>query len=76
MVFSIIFKKPFVVIGNATRGMARFESLLSLLGLKDRLVDSVSKAMGIMDDPIDYDSVHAIILAKRKEALDFLSQIQ
>lgn len=37
-VFSILFGKPFVAIGNKRRGMSRFESLLGTLGLKDRLI--------------------------------------
>ena len=36
--FSIIFNKPFWVIGNETRGLARFSSLLRLFGLEDRLI--------------------------------------
>ena len=38
MVFSIIFGKPFMVILNPDRGSARFESLLSQLGMSDRLM--------------------------------------
>lgn len=38
-VFSILFGKPFLVIGNQNRGMARFYSLLEMFGLEDRLVD-------------------------------------
>lgn len=37
-VFSIIFGKPFIVIGNKNRGMSRYESLLNNLGLQDRLI--------------------------------------
>ncbi len=37
-VFSILFGKPFVVVGNKERGMARFDSLLKMFGLEDRLV--------------------------------------
>lgn len=37
-IFSIIFNKPFIAIGNAKRGLSRFLSLLSLYGLEDRLV--------------------------------------
>ena len=37
-VFSILFNKPFVVIGNKERGMARFNSLLKMFGLEDRLI--------------------------------------
>lgn len=38
VVFSIIFNKPFWVIANSKRGNARFESLLGLYGLKDRMI--------------------------------------
>lgn len=38
-VFSIIFHKPFVVVGNLERGLARFQSLLSLFGLEHCLFD-------------------------------------
>lgn len=37
-VFSIIFNKPFWVIANNKRGNARFESLLGLYGLEDRMI--------------------------------------
>ena len=36
-VFSIIFGKPFLTIGNPKRGMTRFTSLLSLFNLNNRL---------------------------------------
>lgn len=39
-VFSIIFSKPFVVIGNQDRGMTRFESLLKMFGLENCLISS------------------------------------
>ena len=37
-VFSIIFNKPFLVVGNTKRGMTRFESLLGMFGFEDRLI--------------------------------------
>ncbi len=55
-VFSIIFKKQFVVVGNKSRGMARFESLLKTFGLGDRLVDEKTDIAAL--PPIDYDSVY------------------
>ena len=39
-VFSIIYKKPFLVVGNAKRGMSRFTSLLDSTGLISNLVMS------------------------------------
>ena len=38
-VFSIIFNKPFWVIGNKKRGNARFESLLEMFGLDERMIE-------------------------------------
>lgn len=37
-VFSLIFRKPFVVYGNQKRGMSRFESLLEHFEQKERLI--------------------------------------
>lgn len=42
-VFSIIFKKPFVVIGNRKRGMSRFISLLDMFSLQNHLINSASE---------------------------------
>lgn len=36
--FSIIFNKPFWVVANEKRGVARFTSLLSLFGLENRII--------------------------------------
>lgn len=35
-VFSILFHKPFVVVGNKERGLARVKSLLKMFGLEER----------------------------------------
>lgn len=57
-VFSIIFNKPFWVVGNKERGQARFSSLLSLFKLEDRLI-SVDDIENInWNTPIDWDSVN------------------
>ena len=41
-VFSVIFNKPFIVVGNVARGLSRYESFLSDLNLMDNLLYSVS----------------------------------
>lgn len=41
-VFSIIFGKPFVVIGNKERGMARFMSLLEMFSLHNNLICDIN----------------------------------
>lgn len=72
-VFSIIFNKPFWVIGNSERGNARFDSLLRLFGLESRRI-SLSDIDSIdLNTPIDWDSVHARLAECRKVSMDFLS---
>lgn len=48
-VFSILFGKPFVVVGNKERGMARFESLLRTFGLGNRLVNCMEDYNRVKD---------------------------
>lgn len=40
-VFSILFRKPFVVVANVDRGASRFTSLLKMFGLENRMVSSI-----------------------------------
>lgn len=76
-VFSILFQKPFVAIGNASRGMARFTSLLQLFGLEDRLIGSLEEFQLRKEElltPIDYVSVYARLRICRENAMAFLKQ--
>ena len=70
-VFSIIFKKQFVVVGNKDRGMSRFESLLKLFGLEDRLVDVHCDASILQQ--IDYDNVYSIYDKLKESSMIYLS---
>lgn len=72
-VFSILFKKPFVVYGNKHRGMARFHSLLSIFGLEDRLVTTLEEASTVICRPIDWDTVYTRLDEWRQKSHDFLS---
>ncbi len=69
-VFSILFKKPFVVVGNKKRGNARLHSLLNLFGLGDRIVSSPEDALRLPE--IDYNAVTAAVEEKRAASLAFL----
>lgn len=76
-VFSIIFQKPFIAIGNASRGMARFTSLLRMLGLEDRLIVSLEEFQSRKEEllrAIDYASVNAKLQICREKAMTFLKQ--
>lgn len=71
-VFSILFNKPFLVIGNAARGMSRFTSLLSTFGLEDRLIDCNS-SIDSKTDNIQWNKVMTLLDYNRKRSRDFLS---
>lgn len=74
MVFSILFSKQFVVLANEKRGLTRFTSLLSLLGLEDRLTTSMDSQIinSILEKPIDYTPIMHKIQEARQESLNFL----
>jgi len=72
MVFSIIFEKNFIVIGNQNRGLDRFISLLTLLGLEDRLVFGVEDMKDKQIDDIDYKKINNILEENKKISIDFL----
>ncbi len=50
-VFSIIFNKPFIAVGNSDRGLTRFMSLLKLFELESRLVLDIND---VTDELVDY----------------------
>lgn len=70
-VFSILFQKPFIVIGNTNRGMSRFTSLLNIFRLKDRLVTEDSFFLNKEKLSAGIDSEETLRLL-RKDAADFL----
>lgn len=72
MVFSIIFNKPFWVIGNANRGMSRFTSLLKMFHLEDRLIDVNQLDNADFSTPIDWMMVNRIMEEKRDESRNLL----
>lgn len=74
VVFSIIFNKPFVAIGNDARGLSRFKSLLSLFSLEDRLIDNYNDISMIIEKPINWEKVNHIHCLLRKESLAFLEE--
>ena len=72
MIFSIIFQKPFVVVGNINRGISRFESLLEDLNLKKRLLSSSTALDDVINDKINWIGVETKLALRRKESLSFL----
>lgn len=75
MCFSIIFHKQFIVINNKAGGSERFLSLLSKLGLTDRLLEwtaSDKQIMTKLEEQIDYESVDTQKLQFTGHSISFL----
>lgn len=73
-VFSILFNIPFIALGNERRGMARFESLLKMFGLEDRLIANIDNfdINSLEHNKIDWNAVNCILDKERKKAFEFL----
>ena len=73
MVFAILFNKPFLIIANPHRGLARFESILKKLGLESRMVfypENVST--DILCKSIDWTSVNMKLQEERIKSKRFI----
>lgn len=75
MVFSIIFNKEFTVVINKERGASRFYSLLQMLGLESRIVESqpCQKYLKLPTEAIDYASVNEALQKMRLSSRAFLT---
>jgi len=71
-VFSIIFNKPFLIIGNKERGMTRFNSLLDTFELHNRMIDNISDLHAIISNPIDWEKVNRIREEMKTYSIQFL----
>lgn len=69
-VFSILFNKPFLTIGNTSRGMARFHSLLNVFDLQNRLCEVGQEFAEV--DKIDWEKVNGRRAELKAHSLDFL----
>lgn len=74
-VFSIIFNKQFICIGNEKRGLTRFCSLLNYLQLERRLIpfDQIDKVSHILLSHIDYQNVNNRLQILINESKHFLN---
>ena len=69
-VFSILFGKPFIVIGNKRRGLSRFTSLLQMFGLEDCLLADASQTPLLT--AYNPERVGELLNKNRECAMDFL----
>ncbi|WP_282053997.1 polysaccharide pyruvyl transferase family protein [Maribacter luteus] len=72
-VFSIIFNKQFIAIGNSTRGITRFTSLLKSLDLSNRFIlDDNELYISVIKQTIDYDLVNRKLKQLKLRSIEFL----
>ena len=73
-VFSIIFNKPFIVLGNKNRGISRFETLLENFNLESRMIFAFDKERieKVVMEPIDWACVNRKKEILMNESIDFL----
>lgn len=71
-VFSIIFNKPFIAIGNEERGNARFDSLLKLFNIQDRLVNINGLSLDCINNKINWSEVNSIKKDMQEKSISLL----
>lgn len=70
-VFSILFHKPFFVMGNKKRGLSRFTSLLGLFDLEDRLISTVTETDSF-ETEIQWDCIDTPLNTLRQKSKDVI----
>lgn len=73
-VFSILFGKPFVVIGNKERGLSRIYSLLEMFGLEKHIINSIEDLNLKQGYGYDVQQVNERLRSVRQQSLLFLQQ--
>ena len=75
MVFSVIFNKPFLVIGNEERGLSRFTSFLKIINLEERLI-LMNKNWDnlLVFKEINYDSINEIVAIEKEKSFSYFKK--
>jgi hypothetical protein len=69
--FSLLFEREFLTIGNAARGLERFTSILDAVNLPSRLIDEATEITPALE-PIGWNPVHRRLNSLRSHSLAFL----
>lgn len=73
--FSVLYNKPFIAIGNRSRGIKRFETLLTKFDIKDRLVSDIKIPL---DEKylyhLDYKKTNLVIERERERSIKWLKE--
>lgn len=75
-VFSTIFMRQFVTLGNFARGNSRFDSLFHTLGIpKERMVDNGNEIVRVLKTQLEYGNVNRQKAEWQKKSAAFLAKI-
>lgn len=74
-VFCLIFNKPFSAILNSKLGSTRFQSLLGMVHLEDRIISNSQELMDAMATPIDWETVNMEIGRQRQFCMEILKKV-
>ena len=74
-VFSILFHKPFVVVGNKERGIARIISLMEMFDVNGRLVSNLSDVKEVdLSAKLPLSNIENVLSRERSKATDYLKE--
>ncbi len=77
-VFSILYRRQFVICASDPKRITRIKSLLDILGIEGRILtenDDAEKYYKLLSTPIDYDTVHLKLKRLREESINYIKQI-
>lgn len=76
VVFSLLYRRNFIVITPENGINSRIKDLLSLVGIEDRYFNDNESIPyeKVKNSHLDYDKVHSILRAKREESINFLKE--
>ena len=75
-VFSIIFRKPFIVVANQERGISRFDSILKKFHLENRIIKSEEDYnYKLLNEIIDWNEIDKRINEEKELAIKIFKQL-
>lgn len=74
-VFSLLHQRQFVIVPGIKSRSTRLSSLLSALGLADRIAQTMEEALSILEQEIDYQKVTPLIEKLQTESKSHLSRM-
>lgn len=74
--FAIIFHKNFIALRNNYRGGTRFDSILGMLGLNDRLVEDINDLFktDLLNKEIDFDEIEKKLSVEKERSFMWLKK--